>query len=343
MKVTFFQRKPRASGNFSLEFIFDDVRERLDGKIKHVKVVAPYLSNGFFRRVGICFHAWRRQSDVNHVTGDTNFTAISLRRERTLLTILDCGSLSGLSGWKKWIMKKVWFDWPIASSNIVTTISNSVKREILEHTNCDPQKIRVVPVAVSEKFKRTDRDFSNVPRIMHLGTAPNKNLPRLIEALKGIPCTLVVVGKLNEETRRLAEQHSIDIENHFNLPWDDVIQLYVDCDIVAFVSTYEGFGMPIVEANVVGRVVVTGNVSSMPEVAGNSACLVDPFDADSIRTGILRVIEDSGYRESLIANGFENARRFHGDAIAKMYLEIYEEIANKSQTKRMNHANKVPS
>ena len=70
--------------------------------------------------------------------------------------------------------------------------------------------------------------------------------------------------------------------------------------MLTFVSTYEGFGLPILESQATGRPVVTSNVSSMPEVAGDAACLVNPYDADSIREGILRVINDDAYRKDLM-------------------------------------------
>jgi glycosyltransferase involved in cell wall biosynthesis len=81
--------------------------------------------------------------------------------------------------------------------------------------------------------------------------------------------------------------------------------------------------MPIVEANAVGRVVVTSNLLSMPEVAGGAAHLVDPFDVSSIRSGILKVIEDDSYREALITKGFANRKRFDTRQIAQEYAEIY--------------------
>ncbi len=67
---------------------------------------------------------------------------------------------------------------------------------------------------------------------------------------------------------------------------DEVVDQYHKCDLVSFVSTYEGFGMPIVEANAIGRPVFTATVASMPEVAADAACLVDPFDVQAIRNGV---------------------------------------------------------
>jgi glycosyltransferase involved in cell wall biosynthesis len=101
---------------------------------------------------------------------------------------------------------------------------------------------------------------------------------------------------------------------------------YENCDIVSFVSLYEGFGMPIMEANAIGRVVITGNITAMPEVAKNAALMVNPLDTEAIKNGILKLINDDNYRNQLIENGFKNVKRFDVKMITKQYLELYEEV-----------------
>ena len=85
--------------------------------------------------------------------------------------------------------------------------------------------------------------------------------------------------------------------------------------------------MPIAEANATGRVVVTSNISSMPEVAGNAAAFVNPFAIESIKNGFLKVINDGVYRESLIQNGFENVKRFDRQQIANQYYDLYTKMS----------------
>ena len=139
----------------------------------------------------------------------------------------------------------------------------------------------------------------------------------------------VIVGKLDESTKNILNENNIDFENIDQALTDEKIaQLYQDCDIVTLVSTLEGFGMPIVEANKTGRVVITSNTSSMPEIANNAACLVNPFDIEDIRKGLLKIIEDDEYRAQLIANGFENAKRFDQKEIANQYFDLYRKIAS---------------
>ena len=87
--------------------------------------------------------------------------------------------------------------------------------------------------------------------------------------------------------------------------------------------------MPIVEANAVGRVCITGNTTSMPEIAGTAAHIVDPFDVQQIHDGFKLIIQNAEYRESLIQNGFANASRFSAESLAKQYAAVYRLIDNR--------------
>lgn len=93
----------------------------------------------------------------------------------------------------------------------------------------------------------------------------------------------------------LLDKYHINYRWEVNLKNEQVVQKYINCDMLLFVSTLEGFGLPIVEANAIERPVITSNFSSMPEIAGEAAHLVDPFDANSIRSGVIRIIEDDRY------------------------------------------------
>jgi glycosyltransferase involved in cell wall biosynthesis len=160
-----------------------------------------------------------------------------------------------------------------------------------------------------------------------VGTKENKNLSRLIRAIAGLPCHLHIVGRPAE--RQIAELRAaeVDFSTTANLSTEQMYDAYCQADLLSFGSTYEGFGLPILEANAVGRPVVTSNISSMPEVAGNAACLVDPFDVEAIRAGILRVINDQSYREQLVRNGLKNVTKFTSQSVAEQYLTLYRELA----------------
>ncbi len=144
--------------------------------------------------------------------------------------------------------------------------------------------------------------------------------------MKELNCELRIVGQPNDSQRQALVRNSIEYSQVVGLSESDLLEEYRRCDIVSFVSTSEGFGMPILEANACGRVVITGNCTSMPEVAGDAGCLVDPFSFQSIRHGIERLIRDEAYREDLIQRGFLNVRRFHPNRIAQRYLDVYLDL-----------------
>ncbi len=323
MIVTHYQRKPRAEGNYSLEAIFADVRARLQ-QIETRHVQAPFLSNGLTRRVLIVLHAWWNQRGLMHVTGDITFATLLLKKKRTILTILDCiGADRG--GVKGWFYRKLWIEWPVSRAAYVTTISSASKSDIVKYARCRPEKVIVTGVAISHAFQRSDKPFNRTkPRLLQIGAAHNKNIERLAEAIQGLTCELRIIGKINDSQRNALVHHGIDFTEATGLTESELIAEYQQCDIVTFVSTFEGFGMPILEGNAIGRPVITGNCTSMPEVAGNAACLVDPLSATAIRQGLIKIFEDDAYRCKLVENGFENVKRFHAQEIAENYLRVYQ-------------------
>jgi glycosyltransferase involved in cell wall biosynthesis len=328
--VSFYYRKPRKLGNYSVEFIFRDVTERLKDRIIALTAVSRFESAGFFKRLYNALEAVFRQGDVNHITGDVHFIGILLKKRKTIQTILDCGQLKVSSGIRHSILKFFWFSLPVNRCAYVTAISTATKEEILKYVKCDPDKIVVIPVAISEKFIRVDKPFNKEnPRLLQIGTAHNKNIERLIEAVQGIPCTLVIVGKDNETYKQKLRESGISSEYLSGLSDEEMRNQYTAADIITLPSTYEGFGMPILEAQAVGRPVLTANVTSMPEVAGDAACIVDPYLVSDIRNGLLKIINDDIYRDQLVEKGFENIKRYNPDRIALEYFELYKKISDR--------------
>jgi glycosyltransferase involved in cell wall biosynthesis len=331
MQVTFFHRKP-FNNYFSIENLFAEIRNALADRISERVAVSPYPSTGILNRIKNLRIAKSRQGQINHITGDINYIALALKGPKTVLTIHDCGYMQTDNWFRRLFLHWFWIILPVRRVAVVTTISEASKKELLQYVNCPEEKIKVVHNFISERYQYSPKLFNKEkPVILHIGTKHNKNLPRLIEALEGIPCLLEIVGTLSEDQKKLLEQHQIDYRNAANISNDEIVEKYKSCDLLSFVSTHEGFGLPIIEANATGRAVLTSNLSSMPEIANDAALLVNPFSIEEIRNGVLRLIKDDQLRQQLIENGLKNVERFRLEKIAADYFDIYTSIAGKNE------------
>ncbi len=294
--------------------------------------IAPYFSNGILPRLYMMVQAMFQQGDLNHITGDISFIGILLQKEKTIQTILDCVFLQNKQGWKRSILKYFWLDLPVKRCKIVTTISQQTKDEIMALTDCDPEKIKVIPIALSDVFiARSPKPISDVPKILLIGNAPNKNWNTVLEALRPIPCEIHVVAQHDEVYLKKLKEIGRPYHYQSGLNQLQMLEKYRSMDLLVFASTYEGFGMPIIEAQAVGVPVITSLVSSMPEVAGEGAYLVDPSQPEAIRAGINKILEDESYRSALIEKGKINVLRFDPRHIARQYADVYLSILTNHQ------------
>lgn len=263
--------------------------------------------------------------DIIHITGTEHYLLPFLQKEKTVMTVHDLGFYTNnKKGIRSWIKYLLWIR-TLPLARYVTFISNKSKAEAENFIQFKEEKVSVIYDPISNEYTYHPKIINTkYPTILHLGTNPHKNLIRTIEALKEFPCKLCIVGKLHEDQMYMLQKHKIDYENVYNLTEQEVLEKYINCDIVSFVSLHEGFGMPIIEGQSIGRPILTSNITPMKEIASNGgAILVNPWDVKSIRDGYQEALTHS---DNLIKKGLENVKRFRLDIITSQYYNVYKQL-----------------
>lgn len=202
----------------------------------------------------------------------------------------------------------------------IIAVSETTKKDLMEVSGIPSEKITVIYEAPTVKFKHRNkkeinefRQKYNLPDKFVLaigGVGERRNLQRIIEACKGF--NLVVTGQ--------------------TIPWlkiDELELLYASASALLYCSLYEGFGIPILDAFSCGLPVITSNISSMPEVAGGAALLVDPLDVVDIKEKLSMILQDKELRKNMIAKGITRAKSFSWEKNALETANLYERLIRK--------------
>lgn len=327
-KLLFVERKPFES--VSIEKAFKQIAANLSGDFEVEFQHLPY-GNRFSDTVKNLLFFRKRPADLYHITGQIHYIALLFRPENTVLSIMDVRFLYGKTGARRWLLKKLYLDWPVNRLRYITAISEKTKQEIIKYSGCSEDKITVLDLPqVIEIDQEPPQPFnSKKPVILQVGTMENKNIPNLALALKGLACKLRIIGQMTAAQREVLDENKIEYENAFDLSEEQLREEYRSADIVTFCSTFEGFGLPIVEAQSMRKPVITSNLSPMIETSGGAAYLADPLDPGSIRDGMEKIILDAEYRERLVRDGLENVKRFEPAAVARQYEDYYNLILSR--------------
>lgn len=234
--------------------------------------------------------------------------------------------------------------WSVAVATQVIAVSQATAADITRWTGAPAHKLRVVHEAASALSVPTPELVDAVrgrytlarPYALYVGTIqPRKNLARLLEAYARLPnpgWDLVVAGARGWLSDALyAQAAAAGVAGHIHFPGyvpDAYLPgLLTGATFFCFPSLYEGFGLPVLEAQTLGVPVMAANTSSLPEIAGDAALYVDPTDVDAIAAAMLRLSRDEGLRQRLIAAGHENVKRFSWDKAARETLAVLESAA----------------
>ena len=274
---------------------------------------------------------------------------------RSVVTIHDCIHLM----FPQYLPSRLAFDYARLSIRFasrravrVLTVSESSKRDILRFVNIPPEKIDVIYNAYDERFgiEPKEEDVIRVRErfqlhdefVLYAGNVkPHKNLERLIEAFhlvrnRGLDhLKLVLIGddiSRYAALRRAVHRHQLHQSVRFlgYLPEETLAVMYRLAAVFVFPSLYEGFGLPPLEAMASGTPVVTSSVSSLPEVAGDAALLVDPYDPGAIAEGIYQVLSDEQLRRQMRQRGLARARQFSWEKSVRRVRDIYAEVSEEA-------------
>lgn len=223
----------------------------------------------------------------------------------------------------------------------IIAVSRFVKEEAIRHLQIPPSRITVIPHGIDTSLfypARGQGTFSGrPPYILYVGSRdPNKNVPRALEAFEMVAdeledVHLAIAGRWKAQDHSWLKQRAkgivrdrIDFLGF--VPDTDMASLYSNAEVFLFPSLAEGFGFPIVEAMACGTPVVASNRPPIPEVVGDAALLTDPLDSSFLAKTLVRLLESSDLRETLIVRGLKQSHKYRWDKVAQKTIELYESL-----------------
>lgn len=247
---------------------------------------------------------------------------------------------------KSWL-----FSVAIRKADHIITISEYSKHDMVEHLKIAPERISVTPLGVEPVyFERIHAEQRRAVLERHglqpgfflfVGTLqPRKNLPRVLQAFQQLPDAvrkahpLVIVGRDGWNNEDLLPQlHALEQKGEGRwlsyLPQSDVLALLQSASALVFASLYEGFGLPAIEAFAAQCPLIASNSTSLPEVTGDAAWQVDPYDVDSISTAMQDVLDQPALREERTQLGLARARHYSWQECARQTLDVYRKVLDR--------------
>jgi glycosyltransferase involved in cell wall biosynthesis len=248
-----------------------------------------------------------------------------------------------------WLIYHYWLPLAVRRLDAIITVSEQSKADILRYLPVKAEDVTVVPEAAGPRYRPMEPARSeevllrlgiSFPYILYVGSIEaRKNLARLLEAYAQLRCwsqkwKLVIVGAPKWKYTPIfdkLQQLQLASEVHFtgHVADEDLPALYNGAAVFVFPSLYEGFGLPVLEAMACGVPVITSNCSSLPEVAGDAALLVEPRDVNAIAAAMRRVLEEFDVAAELRAKGLARARQFTWERTAKETIAVYTKATRK--------------
>ncbi|OOV18768.1 glycosyltransferase [Flavobacterium sp. LM4] len=322
MEVNYFFRSKNKA--YSIEKVFKTIIEAMPENVVSKNIYMPRADASPISIVKNILFTYknRNKHGINHVTGDIHYCILGLIGSKVVLTIHDLvfikNARNPIDRFFKWVL---WLYIPAKIANKVVCISEKTKLDLLKYVKV--KNVSVIYNPVDPTLKKNIKEINDIPVILHIGVGWNKNLERVINAISGINCQLRIIGKIKEKQLDLLNKFNINYSNAYSLSDQEIADEYRKCDIVSFPSLYEGFGMPIIEGQIVGRAVLTSQIEPMTEIGNDAVHYVNPYSIESIADGFKMLIINKEYRENLINTGLINVEPFKRKNITYSYFKLY--------------------
>jgi glycosyltransferase involved in cell wall biosynthesis len=327
-----------------LRCVLDDFDEDM---IESPLSIPRYMRAKYVRRLAAPFYLARRGLQLLHFPTEASMYLVRPSGVAVVVTVHGLASIRLPAELHERLPRRAWFKYKqlLESADRIITVSESSKRDIVDVYDVAADRITVVYNGIDEIFTSEEPIPSPAfpddrPYLLSVGiTHPKKNISAVIRALavlkeRGLPHRLVHIGPPG------VAQEALEADvRRFNLRGDVIFRGYVskadlaahyrDADALMFPSFHEGFGIPIVEAMASGCPVVTSTAFSMPEVAGDAALLVDPYDIEALISVTYRILINRGLREEMVGLGYQRAKRFSWNRCADETAAVYRSVLEK--------------
>lgn len=325
MKVCYIFREKERNAH-SIELLFDEISKRVNDC--GIEIDKWYKPQSNFKAI---LSVRKLKADIYHITGDCYYLSLFLPWKKNIMTIHDIGMYKNHpKTLKRRLFALVSFILPMKVLRVSTVISELTKENLVNMLHIDPLKLNVIPNPLVLPISYSPKLFNkNHPTILQIGTGQHKNLIGLIEAVKDMHCHLDIIGNPDEQLVKRMCDYKIDYTISTNITNEQVIEKYKQCDILYFASFSEGFGLPILEAQAVGRPVITSDTEPTKSICGEGGICVNPNSYAEINMAIRKLIDQEELRDSLIVNGLENVKRYNVDQIVSQYISLYRQLSEK--------------
>ena len=328
-EVKIFIRKKAETHHNSIERFAISLKNLSNNKNLRVRVIkCPVISKGFLKRLYLIVWSFFNQGDVNHILGDINFISILMNKNKTINTFLDCRLLNEFTGFKRWVYKLFWFQLPLATTKYNTFISKFTMLQIQKNINKKINKVEIIPVPLVDNFSFKINN-NKKKKILILGTLRHKNIKNMLLGIRNLNIDLTIVGMLDEKLKLLCKKNNILLNNFVSVSNRKIKELLKENDVLLMVSKYEGFGMPIIEAQSSGMAVITSNLEPMKSVAGKHGLFVNPNRPQEIKKILKKLLSNKDYFLKNVIHGKHNSSKYGSNFINKKYQKLYLKILNK--------------